>query len=248
MSPKRLLPREPISSKVGTIAPVRTQTQLVADALRDSIVDGRLGPGERIKELPLARHLGVSRGPIREALRLLEHDGLLTLIPNRGAVVPRPTPGDVLEVYALRATLGSLALHKLMLGSTLRELDALERPLEQLERAVQSRRAARAADADLAYQSTVVSLADLPRVARQFDQLTWQVRIFIGTMKIRYEDKLPQILTEVSQLHGAILAGDRGRAEQLWREKFERWVRDFIDQMGQGFDRDLWIALTKPNP
>jgi DNA-binding GntR family transcriptional regulator len=156
-----------------------SNVEVVADALREAIVKGWLPAGERIKEIPVAAQLGVSRGPIREALHLLEHDGLLVLIPNKGAIVPKPTSADVLEVYSMRAALGSLALHKLMLGGAELPVGALEKQLERFERAVKRHRAPQAADADLAYQSTVVASAGLPRVERQFDQLTWQVRIFI---------------------------------------------------------------------
>ncbi len=224
--------------------PAPSNVEVVADALRQAIVKGWLPAGERIKEVPLAQQLGVSRGPIRDALRLLEHDGLLTIIPNKGAVVPKPTSSDVLEVYAMRAALGSLALHKLMLGDSEPPVQVLGKELARLERAVQRNKAPQAADADLAYQSAIVASAGLPRVARQFDQLTWQVRIFIGTMGIRFDDRQGEMLTEVRDLHQAIVGRNAAQAERLWREKFERWVRHFIDQMADGFDRGLWVALT----
>lgn len=129
-----------------------------------------LPPGERIKEVPLSEHLGVSRGPIREAIRLLEHDGLLKVIPNKGAVVPEPSVGDVLEVYAIRAALGSLALHKVMLESSALVAASLEKELTRFKDSVKRRKSSQAADADLSYQSALVAGADLPRVARQFEQ------------------------------------------------------------------------------
>lgn len=224
--------------------PAPSNTEVVADALRESIVKGWLRPGERIKEIPLSEQLGVSRGPIREALRLLAHDGLVTIIPNRGAIVPTPTAADVLEVYAMRSALGSLALHKLMLEGSELPVTALEKELGRFELAVARNRARQAADADLAYQSAIVAGAGLPRVTRQFDQLTWQVRIFIGTRGLRFDDKLPVMLAEVRGLHRAIVGSDPRTAERLWREKFERWVRDFMDQMAEEFDPDLWVALT----
>lgn len=196
----------------------------------------------------MAEQLSVSRGPIREAIRLLEHDGLLKVVPNKGAVVPDVSSDDVLEVYAMRATLGSLALHKLMLAEDKLPIAILEKDLRRFQHAVERGNAPQAADADLQYQSTIVGTAGLPRVTRQFVQLTWQVRIFISTLNIRYDDKLGQMLDEVEALHVAIAERDAGLAERLWREKFERWVSDFVDQLTDGFDRDLWAALTSgPN-
>jgi DNA-binding GntR family transcriptional regulator len=236
--------RLPVRSR----GPAPSNTEVVADALREAIIKGWIRPGERIKEIPLSQQLGISRGPIREALRLLAHDGLVTIIPNRGAVVPTPTSADVLEVYAMRSALGSLALHKLMLDDAELPVTALEKELARLQRAVARNRSSQAADADLAYQSAIVAGAGLPRVARQFDQLTSQVRIFIGTRGLRFDDKLPLMLAEVRDLHLAIVGRNPSQAERLWREKFERWVRDFMDQMAAGFDQRLWVALTTGGP
>src|SRR5262245_21123390 len=144
------------------------------DLALEAIGEGRLRPGERVKEVPLADELGFSRAPVRDALRLLERDGLVTLVPNRGAIVPELRAVDVLEVYALRASLGTLALHKLMLDA--RPVTALDREVARLIRAGEARRELQAAEADLGYQTALVAAAGLPRVAGEFDRLTWQVR------------------------------------------------------------------------
>ncbi len=87
--------------------------------------------------------------------------------------------------------------------------------------------------------------AGLPRVAQEWERLTWQVRMFIATLDMHYSDKLQTMLTEIESLHRAIAAGDSVAAEQLWREKFERWVRDFIERIpGERFDVGLWTALA----
>src|SRR3954466_7339830 len=129
--------------------PAPSNVDLALNAIREQIVEGRIRPGARIKEIPLAEELGFSRAPVRDALRLLERDGLVTLVPNRGAVVPELRAVDVLEVYALRASLGTLALHKLMLQEAT-PVPALERELGRLQRAGERHRADVAADADLA--------------------------------------------------------------------------------------------------
>src|SRR5262245_26243604 len=135
--------------------PAPSNVDLALESIRDAIVDGRLRPGERIKEMPLAEELGFSRAPLRDALRALQRDGLVVLVPNRGALVPELRAVDVLEVYALRASLGTLALRKLTLESA-PPIAALERELGRLVRAGERRRADDAADADLGYQATVV--------------------------------------------------------------------------------------------
>jgi DNA-binding GntR family transcriptional regulator len=234
-----------LQTAVRVPASIPSNVVVVAEALREAIVQGRLRPGERIKEAPLADQLGMSRAPIRDALRLLEHDGLVRIIRNRGAVVPEVRAADVLEVYALRASIGSLALHKLMIDSCSPVLAELEVALHRLRAAVDSQDERRAAEADLLFQSRIIEAARLPRVAVEWDRLTWQVRMFIATLDTHYGDKLQTMLGEVEALHAAIVAGDSIAAERLWREKFERWVRDFIERIpGEQFDVELWTALA----
>jgi DNA-binding GntR family transcriptional regulator len=223
--------------------PAPSNVDVAVDALRDAILDGRLKPGQRLKEIPLAERLGVSRGPIRDALRLLERDGLIEVIPNRGAVVPEVHALDVLEVYALRASLGSLALQKSMLEDRFPD-DDLERALKRLRTAVAHADPRRAAEADLAYQSAIIAGSGLLRVTREFERLTWQVRSFMTGLAISYEDKLPRILAEVEALHAAIAARNAVEAETLWREKYERWVRNLVELLPETFDEQLWTALT----
>jgi DNA-binding GntR family transcriptional regulator len=224
--------------------PAPSNVEIAAAALREAIVKGRLRPGERIKEVAVAEELGISRGPIREAIRLLEHDGLLKIVPNKGALVPEVSSDDVLEVYAMRAALGSLALHKFMLAESEQAIALLEKELERLRRAVKARRPAQVIDADLQYQSTIVATAALPRVTRQFEQLTWQVRIFISSLEIRFDERLPAMRDEIEALHAAIAGHDAALAERVWREKFELWVENFVGQLEGDFDRQLWVALT----
>jgi DNA-binding GntR family transcriptional regulator len=232
-----------MSSEPRPRGPAPSNVDLALEAIRDAIVNGRLRPGERIKEVPLAEELGFSRAPVRDALRLLERDGLVELVPNRGAVVPELHALDVLEVYALRASLGTLALHKLMLAS---EAPApLERELARLVRAQERGRARDAVDADLAYQAAVIAAAGLPRVAGEFDRLTWQVRMFHGVLAIDVLVSLPRVVAEVQALHAAIVARDVQAAARLWREKFERWISDLVGRLEEDFDDELWVALTR---
>src|SRR5438128_944967 len=81
----------------------------IADALRGEIVDGRLEPGERVLEVDLARRFGVSRQPVREAIRTLEREGLLTSLPNRGTFVTRVSLEDAMAIQDIRAQLEGLA-------------------------------------------------------------------------------------------------------------------------------------------
>jgi len=87
----------------------RTLQDIVTDRLRDLILGGHLGPGDRLQHDDLARQFGVSRMPVREALRVLQSEGLVELRPHRGAVVVDLWPKDVAEIFEIRAMLEARA-------------------------------------------------------------------------------------------------------------------------------------------
>ena len=87
----------------------RTVAGLVAERLRAEIVAGERAPGSRLPQVEIARRLGVSTTPVREALAMLEREGLVRLHPQRGAVVFIPTVADLREHYEIRAALEALA-------------------------------------------------------------------------------------------------------------------------------------------
>lgn len=87
----------------------RTVAGIVAERLRAEIVAGERAPGSRLPQVEIARRLGVSTTPVREALAMLQREGLVRLHPQRGAVVFVPTVGDLREHYEIRAVLEALA-------------------------------------------------------------------------------------------------------------------------------------------
>jgi DNA-binding GntR family transcriptional regulator len=232
-------------ARIRSQGPAPSNVIVVAQALREAISSGRFAAGERIKEIPLSKQMGVSRGPIRDALRILQDEGLVEIQPNRGAIVPHVHSFDVVEVYALRATLGLLALQKLMLDADPAAIAKLDPCLRRFERAVEKGSERKAVDADLAFQTALIEGARLPRVAREFERLTWQVRMFIATLGIHYDRELPLMLEELRAIHAAIAAGDRASAHELWRGKFERWMRHFVERVDdEQLDADLWATLV----
>jgi DNA-binding GntR family transcriptional regulator len=88
----------------------RGSPQLIADALREAIIQGQLTPGEALRQEQLASHFSVSRIPLREALRQLESEGWIEFLPNRGARVSGLSAAEVREIYEIRASLECTAL------------------------------------------------------------------------------------------------------------------------------------------
>ena len=91
---------------------VRNSSDVAAEVIRRAIIDGRLGPGARLKEEELARELGISRTPVREALHLLQTEGLVDAAPNRGATVRVHDAEGLEDLYQLRALLEGYAARR----------------------------------------------------------------------------------------------------------------------------------------
>ncbi len=113
-------------------APLRRQ---VLDELRQSIIAGRLGPGARLVERKLIGMMGVSRTVIREALRQLESEGLIAIIPNKGPVVRELTLAEAKDLYSIRAVLEGLAARLFVENADDEQVEKLEQALNVTARA-----------------------------------------------------------------------------------------------------------------
>ncbi|MFZ5646213.1 MAG: GntR family transcriptional regulator [Bacillota bacterium] len=105
--------------------------EMVFESLREAIIQGRLKPGERLMEMQLAEEMGVSRTPVREAIRKLELEGFVVMIPRKGAYVSGISVKDIVDVFEVRAALEALAAGLAAERVTDKELEELERSLVQ---------------------------------------------------------------------------------------------------------------------
>lgn len=116
------------AAPMGLIAaPLREQ---VIAALREAILDFRLKPGQRLVERELVERLGVSRTTVRETLRELTSEGLVTVVPQRGAIVSMPSLDDAIDLYEVRAALESLVVRRFVQRATDEEVVALSRTVD----------------------------------------------------------------------------------------------------------------------
>lgn len=114
---------------VGRVAaPLREQ---VISALRQAILDFNLKPGQRLVERELIEQLGVSRTTIREALRELTSEGLVTVVPQKGAVVATPTLEDAIDLYEVRAALESLVVTRFVERASDAQVERLQAAVER---------------------------------------------------------------------------------------------------------------------
>ncbi len=212
-----------------------SSVDLAKRRLREAITSGEFAPGARLVEANLAKHLGMSRGPIRDALRDLAAEGLVVLRRNRGAVVTEIHVEDVLEVYAMRSVLGPLALRQLMSSPEARsnlvpKLKAYIRQAKSKEARADQRLLV---DADSAFQTAIAQASGLRRISDVFAETSAEAKFFVGALRIRYTDT-DLIIEELEQLAKAITNGDLATAERVWQTRFSRAAQEFIEAIAFG--------------
>lgn len=129
---------------------------VVFNTLRKEILTGKLKPGERLMEIHLANKLGVSRTPIREAIRKLELEGLVIMIPRRGAEVAKISWKSLKDVMEVRQALDVLAIELACDRMTQEEMDKLRQANEDFKIATESTDTRKIAEADVAFHDIIV--------------------------------------------------------------------------------------------
>jgi DNA-binding GntR family transcriptional regulator len=190
----------------------------VLEILRASILSGRFAPGERLVEAELSRELGVSRGPIREALALLEGDGLVESISRRGKYVRTIDEQLVDETYSLRRILDVYAVELAIARLSGSSLEGLRLAMDRLREAVASGDRLAVAERDIDFHEAVYIVADHELLRRIWkDQITGSVRLLVNMTTPKAED-LFHALHNHELIVEAIATADVDTARRLTEE------------------------------
>lgn len=148
---------------------------VVFNTLRQAILLGELKPGERLMEIHLADKLGVSRTPIREAIRKLELEGLVTMVPRKGAEVAQITEKSMNDVLEVRRALDALCVELACDRITEEELEALGHACEDFGAAVRTKDLKQIAQADVALHDIIVKATGNQRLIQLVNNLSEQM-------------------------------------------------------------------------
>ena len=148
---------------------------VVFNTLRQGILKGDLKPGERLMEIHLANRLGVSRTPIREAIRMLELEGLVTMVPRKGAEVARISKQDLRDVLEVRRSLDSLAGSLACERITQEEKEALKRAEDDFEESIATGDATAIAEADVRFHDVILNSSKNGRLIQMVNNLAERV-------------------------------------------------------------------------
>ena len=184
---------------------------VVFKTLRQGILTGELKPGERLMEIHLANKLGVSRTPIREAIRKLELEGLVTMIPRRGAEVAQITEKSMKDVLEVRKVLDNLSVELACERITEEEKEKLQNACADFEDAVKTGDFSMIAKTDVAFHDIIVAATRNIRLSQMVNNLAEQMYRYRFEY-IKDSSQHGRLVREHEEICQGIVQGDRKKA------------------------------------
>lgn len=209
---------------------------VVFNTLRQEILTGKLKPGERLMEIHLANRLGVSRTPIREAIRMLELEGLVIMVPRRGAEVAQITWKNLKDVLEVRRALDVLAIELACERMTAEEMDELYKACEEFKHATLTQDTRKIAEADVKLHDIIVAATRNNRLIQLVNNLAEQM------YRYRFEylkdsSQHDMLVQEHKDMYQSILKKDRISAA--------RAVKKHIDNQEEAIIKHLQLGIEE---
>jgi DNA-binding GntR family transcriptional regulator len=202
-----------LKMNVNEYLPLR---DVVFNTLRQAILTGEFMPGERLMEVSLANRLGVSRTPVREAIRKLELEGLVVMIPRKGAEVARITVSDLKDVLEVRCHLEEFAATIACERITEEEKQELKVALKNFENAIAGKDLKMIAQKDVEFHDVIFRATKNKRLLQIINNLREQIYRY-RIEYIKDFDYHEVLVKEHRQIMKAILDGDKASAEKIMR-------------------------------
>jgi DNA-binding GntR family transcriptional regulator len=213
-----------MTAEPDRLQPIEDQlllTHRVARSLREAILSGRIAAGSRLRVPELAAELGVSRTPAREALYVLERDGLVEVLPRRGAVVLHGSAQDLEELFAMREVLDGLAARLTAQRATESERRQVKTALADHLAALRAGDIDRYLELDLAFHALLTELSHNRRLVRARAQYSDQARLIMLTAS-RPGAMGKGVANDHRAIAAAVVAADADAAEDAARSHVRR--------------------------
>lgn len=227
-----------------------TAQEAVLAELRRFIATGRLRPGEQIVQDALALELGVSRVPLREALKILEGEGQVTYLAHRGYFVTQLSLSDLLEVYRIREILEAEAVRVAVPQMTTEDVDRLEEAEREVQAAAAEADVVTMTQANRRFHFALIEACGLPRLVRII-RLLWDATEVYRSVYYTEPHNRELVDAEHRGLVAAVKAGDVERALHVLDEHRQHAIaalRPVLEQVGTGQDDDAAPARPDGSP
>ena len=219
--------QDDFSMQMNEFLPLR---DVVFNTLRQAILTGELKPGERLMEIHLANKLGVSRTPIREAIRKLELEGLVTMIPRRGAEVAQITEKSMNDVLEVRRALDALCVELACERITQEDMGRLKQACEAFEAAGRTRDVKKIARADVELHDIIVQATGNQRLVQLIHNLSEQMYRYRFEY-IKDASQHQRLIDEHRMIYESIVKKDREAASQAAHVHIDNQKKAIIAQI-----------------
>ncbi len=221
----------------GHLQPIRLDSykplrELVCENIRQAIIDGTFSPGERLMEIQLADEMGVSRTPVREAIRRLELEGFVVMIPRRGTYVADISIRDIAEIYEIRTCLDVLSAGLAAERITDEELEELNRLLVEIGHYAAEKSMDKIVEADTAFHDVLYKASRNERLRSIISNLREQLTGIRGR-SMSYPGRLAETMEEHRNLVDCIAAGNVERAQDAARIHIENAEHTLMKSMSE---------------
>ena len=201
---------------------------VVFNTLRQAILRGELKPGERLMEIQLANKLGVSRTPIREAIRKLELEGLGLMIPRKGAEVAEITEKSLRDVLEVRRALEELAVQLACEKITKEEIRELERVAKEFQQVVNSSDITEIAEVDVCFHDIIYTATDNQKLIQLLNNLREQMYRY-RVEYLKRDGVFPQLIAEHEAIIRHIENNEKEKATEVMCRHIDNQVETVID-------------------
>ena len=191
---------------------------IVARRIAEMIHTGTLQPGNRLVESRLAQQFKTSRGPIRDAFKLLETEGLVEIRGTKGAYVAKPSSTEVEQMFVMRATLEGLAARYAATSASLDQIEALERIVGSMSEAAKSRDFEAFRNLDWDFHEGICRISGIPALIQSWRSMKNLIRVY-QKANLATNDDLIRTAANHLDFIKAIRKGDPDRAEDLFRSR-----------------------------
>lgn len=212
--------------------------------IKGLIISGELNPGDRIVESKLARDLGISQTPVREALRQLQGEGIILIVPNKGPQVCDLTKKDVFEIYSIRSMLEGLAFRQATQSVNDRDIERLEGIYEEMKQKMDDPEVKDLLSHSARLHQMVVDLSKHSRIIEMYKSISFHVALInriLGTKSTKQKE-----VEQHLELIEAMKRRDPDYAEQTIRKHIYRSYTEYVEmnapeEKAMDMDMKLWV-------
>lgn len=213
------------SLNFSKLKPIR---DVIYESLRQAIFDGKLKAGERLIESELAKKMNVSRTPVREAIRMLETEGLAKHIPRRGAVVKGFTREEIIEIYSIRIALEALAIIYTVENITDIELQKLKHLIKKMRELTDQNDTKRLFETCEEFNKILIDSCKMPRLIKLINTYQEYLRRF-RAITMRDKQRKVEVQKDHEDILNSVMERDKEKAEKIVREHLKRALEAYLE-------------------